>query len=152
MSPTIFRYKGCRFFFYSREEKHKHIHIVGKDGESKFWMSLILNCPIIYDLVKIKLQHSQKLLNTVEKKSSRLATSSSEIEVTGISLQGIKILVFNKEYFLPFTSFPWFQQAKIDDILNVEFNRQNLYWPSLDIDLSIDIIEHPDKYPSISNS
>lgn len=38
MSPTVFREKGYRFFFFSREEERPHIHIVSADGESKFWM------------------------------------------------------------------------------------------------------------------
>jgi hypothetical protein len=38
MSPTIFRYKNYRFFFFSREEQRIHIHVVGSDGEAKFWM------------------------------------------------------------------------------------------------------------------
>ena len=26
MSPTVFRYKGYRFFFFSREEVRMHVH------------------------------------------------------------------------------------------------------------------------------
>ena len=38
MSPTILK-KGCyRFFFFSREESRKHIHVVSSDGEVKFWL------------------------------------------------------------------------------------------------------------------
>ncbi len=80
-------------------------------------------------------------------KSEKRGTDTSEIEVSNISLHGFWILVSEKEYFLPFTSFPWFRQAKIDDILNVKlFKNQHLYWPALDIDLTIDIIENPDKF------
>ena len=38
MSPTIFRYKNYRFFFFSREEQRIHIHVLGTDGEAKFWI------------------------------------------------------------------------------------------------------------------
>jgi hypothetical protein len=38
MSPTIFRYKNYRFFFFSREEERIHIHVLGSDGEAKFWI------------------------------------------------------------------------------------------------------------------
>ena len=83
-------------------------------------------------------------------KSDSPGTNTSEIEVTNISLRGFWILVKEKEYFLPFTSFPWFRQAKLDDILNVElFKNCHLYWPTLDIDLTLDIIENPDKYPLV---
>ncbi|MGB5409635.1 MAG: DUF4160 domain-containing protein [Thiogranum sp.] len=38
MSPTIFREKGYRFFFFSREEERMHVHVVSGDGEVKFWL------------------------------------------------------------------------------------------------------------------
>ena len=38
MSPTIFRYKGYRFFFFSREEERMHVHVIHADGEAKVWM------------------------------------------------------------------------------------------------------------------
>lgn len=38
MSPTVFRYKSYRFFFFSREETRMHIHVSCPDGEAKFWL------------------------------------------------------------------------------------------------------------------
>ena len=38
MSPTIFRIGPYRFFFFSREEEKKHVHIVSGDGEAKYWL------------------------------------------------------------------------------------------------------------------
>ena len=38
MSPTIFREKGYRFFFFSREESRIHVHVVSSEGEAKFWL------------------------------------------------------------------------------------------------------------------
>ncbi len=38
MSPTVFREKGHRFFFFSREEDRMHVHILSGDGEAKFWL------------------------------------------------------------------------------------------------------------------
>ena len=38
MSPTVFRYKNYRFFFFSREEIRKHIHVYSSDGEAKYWI------------------------------------------------------------------------------------------------------------------
>jgi len=38
MSPTVFREKGYRFFFFSREESQKHVHVMSGDGEAKFWI------------------------------------------------------------------------------------------------------------------
>jgi hypothetical protein len=38
MSPTVFREKGYRFFFFSREEPRIHVHVICADGEAKFWL------------------------------------------------------------------------------------------------------------------
>jgi hypothetical protein len=38
MSPTVFREKGYRFFFFSREESRTHVHVYCGDGEAKFWL------------------------------------------------------------------------------------------------------------------
>ncbi|WP_277186211.1 DUF4160 domain-containing protein [Caballeronia sp. BR00000012568055] len=39
--PTVFRYKGVRFHFYSNEGNPReplHIHASGANGEAKFWL------------------------------------------------------------------------------------------------------------------
>ncbi len=41
-------------------------------------------------------------------------------EVTNISCNGIWMLIDNKEMFLAFEHFPWFQDASIKKILHVE--------------------------------
>jgi len=38
MSPTVFRERGFRFYFFSREESRMHVHINGADGEAKYWL------------------------------------------------------------------------------------------------------------------
>jgi hypothetical protein len=38
MSPTVFRERGFRFFFFSREEPRMHIHVQSERGEAKFWI------------------------------------------------------------------------------------------------------------------
>lgn len=38
MSPTVFRERGYRFFFFSREEPRIHVHVISGDGEAKFWL------------------------------------------------------------------------------------------------------------------
>ncbi len=38
MSPTILKYKGFRFYFFSREESRPHVHVATADGEAKFWL------------------------------------------------------------------------------------------------------------------
>jgi len=38
MSPTVFRVRGYRFFFFSREERRLHVHVHHADGEAKVWL------------------------------------------------------------------------------------------------------------------
>jgi len=38
MSPTVFREKGYRFFFFSMEESRIHVHVISGNGEAKFWL------------------------------------------------------------------------------------------------------------------
>ena len=71
-------------------------------------------------------------------------------EITNISEHGLWIFLGNKEYFLSFEQFPWFRAASIDQITNVElWHRTHLYWPQLDVDLSVEIISNPRKYELI---
>lgn len=75
-------------------------------------------------------------------------TSTSAAEVTNISQHGFWVLLDERELFLPFDEFPWFKGATVDAILAVEQPAPgHLFWESLDVDLSVDSIEHPAKYP-----
>ena len=38
MSPTVFKWRGYRFFFFSREEPRPHVHVYCSDGEAKYWL------------------------------------------------------------------------------------------------------------------
>jgi len=56
--------------------------------------------------------------------------------------------VDGKEHFLPFDEFPWFADASVRSIGKVERqSSDHLYWPDLDIDLTLDMIDYPHKYP-----
>ena len=79
--------------------------------------------------------------------------TTSAPEVTNISRHGFWVLVDERELFLPFDEFPWFRSAPIDAILNLERPQpHHLYWPDLDVDLTVDSIEHPERYPLKSQS
>jgi hypothetical protein len=69
-------------------------------------------------------------------------------EVTNISQHGFWGLVDGRELFLPVEEFPWFLQASVAAILLVQRPMPgHLHWPGLDVDLEVDSIEHPDRYP-----
>jgi hypothetical protein len=85
-------------------------------------------------------------------KSMMVGKNISEVEVTNISQHGFWLLVNGKEYFIPFSSFPWFKDARVSEISDVvPVNGKHLYWEKLDIDLTIDMIQNPDNYPLIAN-
>lgn len=75
-------------------------------------------------------------------------TATSGVEVTNISRHGFRILVDDRELFLPFDEFPWFAHAPVRAIFAVERPQpHHLYWPELDVDLTVESIEHPERYP-----
>ena len=75
-------------------------------------------------------------------------TSTSEVEVTNVSMHGIWLLAGERELFLPYEDFPWFKDVPIGNILNVEQPTPgHFYWPDLDVDLGFESIEYPDRFP-----
>jgi hypothetical protein len=75
-------------------------------------------------------------------------TNTSEVEVLNISIHGLWLFVKGKEYFLSYLDYPWFKDAKLSEIHNVQlFHDVHLYWPKLDVDLSLESLEYPEKFP-----
>ena len=75
-------------------------------------------------------------------------TSTFPVEVTNVSRNGLWLLVADEELFVPFVHFPWFRDASIEKISVVErHTADHLYWPLLDIDLSVESIRNPDAFP-----
>ena len=71
-----------------------------------------------------------------------------EVEITNISSHGIWLLTGDKELFMAYDEFPWFKDAPVGKILNVEEPTPgHFYWPELDVDLGIESIEHPERFP-----
>lgn len=81
-------------------------------------------------------------------KSKTPGTATLEVEVTNISRHGFWLYLGDRELFLPFEEFPWFEKAPVGAILDVERpESHHLYWPALDVDLAVESIEYPDRYP-----
>lgn len=79
---------------------------------------------------------------------SVVGKNTLDVEVSHISAHGIWLLTENKEFFISYEEFPWFQDAKIRDVFAVEQPRQgHFYWSHLDIDLSVEIIQNPKRFP-----
>jgi len=86
-------------------------------------------------------------------KSAKLGKRISAVEVTNVSEHGFWLLVGEREQFLDFGQFPWFKKASIEDLCNVEMpSAHHLYWPSLDVDLAVESMEHPNRFPLVSKA
>jgi hypothetical protein len=81
-------------------------------------------------------------------KSQQNGTRTSDAEVTNISSHGFWLWLSGRELFVSFVEFPWFRDASIAQITNVQWpSSDHLYWPMLDIDLSVSSIERPEDFP-----
>ncbi len=86
-------------------------------------------------------------------KSAPRGRSTSEVEVGNVSAHGFWLLVGRRERFLSFKDFPWFRDATIGQLTNVELpSPHHLYWPDLDIDVAVESLDHPERYPLVSRA
>lgn len=73
---------------------------------------------------------------------------SISVSVENVTPFGIWLFADLKEYFLSYAEFPYFKDQTLKSILNVTLTHgYHLYWPELDVDLEIDNLENPGKYP-----
>jgi hypothetical protein len=80
-------------------------------------------------------------------------TTTSVAEVTHVSRHGFWLLLDGEELLVSFAEFPWFKQATIEQLTAVEWPSANhLYWPQLDVDLSVESIRHPEAFPLIAKT
>src|SRR5437667_5899045 len=86
-------------------------------------------------------------------KSATLGRNTSTVEVTNVSPHGFWLFLAERELFVPFKEFPWFREASVREISNVQLpSAHHLYWPDLDIDLALESIEHPERFPLVSRA
>ncbi len=84
-------------------------------------------------------------------RSAPRGKSTSAVEVTNVSGNGFWLLLDGDELFVAFKHFPWFRDASIGQLLNVERPApHHLYWPDLDVDLAVESLTNPERYPLVS--
>jgi hypothetical protein len=69
MSPTVFQLGRYRFFFFSREEPRRHVHVRSPDGEAKFWLEPGIELAINHGLSPRELKELEKI---VEEKADEI--------------------------------------------------------------------------------
>lgn len=62
MSPTVFREAGYRFFFFSREESRRHVHVISGDGEAKYWLEPEIELARNYRFTRAQLKTIDRLI------------------------------------------------------------------------------------------
>ena len=83
--------------------------------------------------------------------SKTLGENISPVEVTYILKHGIWLLTGERELFMSYEDFPWFKDAPVKHILNMEeVTPGHFYWQELDIDLELESIEHPERFPMVA--
>ena len=79
-------------------------------------------------------------------------TNAISASVLMINNQGVMISVEGNDYFLSYNRVPWMKDATVHNILNIKMSGKNaIEWPDLDIDLEIDSLKHPERYPLVMN-
>ena len=76
-----------------------------------------------------------------------------DVEVADVSNHGFWLVLETEKLFVPFSGFPWFKDAPIAKLMKVERpHPHHLYWPDLDVDLAVDSIRNPEKFPLVARS
>ena len=86
-------------------------------------------------------------------KSTEPGASTSGVELVNVSQHGFWLLFDEAERYLAFDVFPWFRDATIGQLGRIERPCPgHLFWPDLDVDLSVESIDHPESFPLVSES
>lgn len=77
-------------------------------------------------------------------------TRSTLVSVLMINNQGLMLSVLGNDYFVSYNRLPWMKDARISDVLNVRMSGKHaIEWPTLDVDLEVDSLKHPERYPLV---
>jgi hypothetical protein len=70
------------------------------------------------------------------------------VEVTRVSSRGIWLKIYDKKFFLSYYDFPWFKHKPVQAVMHVkEASPGNFYWPDINVNLGVNSIESPHRFP-----
>ena len=70
--------------------------------------------------------------------------------ITNIERTGFFFLTGDRKYFVSFNDYPVFKKATIEQIYNFREESKGLFhWPSLDADIKLDALKHPERFPVV---
>lgn len=80
--------------------------------------------------------------------SLALGKNISPVEVSHLSSHGVWLLTQAEELVLSYDDFPWFRNQPVKSIIHVEEPApSHFYWPDIDVDLTVEMIKHPERFP-----
>ena len=83
-------------------------------------------------------------------KYSRSGRSTLPVSVGGVNARGFWLVLGTKKVFVSYRAFPWFREFTARELAAVRRPAAyHLRWPEFDIDLAVESIEHPDRYPLV---
>ncbi len=147
MSPKFKEIKGYVFKIFSNEKNRAHIHVFKANKEAKYWLEPRTELAENYGFNTKELSFINEILGKYGNDfKERLQDTSASVLM--INDKGIMISVMGQDYFLSYNRIPWMRDATISDVLNIKMcGKHAVEWPKLDIDLEIDSLKHPERYP-----
>jgi hypothetical protein len=89
----------------------------------------------------------------MQTKSAKPGKTTLGVEVANVSGRGFWLRLAGRDRFMAFKEFPWFRKASRRQLSEVRLQGPgHLYWPGLDIDLAVESIEHPERFPLVSGA
>jgi len=80
-------------------------------------------------------------------------TVTSPIEVVQLTPRGVWLAYHDEEFFLDHDLFPWFRDATASQVFHVqEISPEHFYWPEIDVDLDVERIQHPERFPLVART
>lgn len=87
-----------------------------------------------------------KYMETSSNNNSQLTS----VAVLMINSQGMMLSVQGQDYFVSYNRVPWLRDARVSSVLNVRMSGSRaIEWPELDVDLEIESLKHPERYPLV---
>jgi len=132
---------ASRFVLMTRMLKPHDFAYIYKKGETKMKE---------FRKIFVPLHPNNINMSPVFRRESEYNSASTSASVLMINAQGIMLSVLDHDYFLSYNRIPWMQDAPIRSVLNVQMSGpEAIEWPDLDVDLEIESLQHPERYPLV---
>ncbi len=69
------------------------------------------------------------------------------VQITSIERDGFWLLTEVGEFFVSFEDYPDFRSATLKQIFNFKPSNGDFHWPDLDIDIEVEALQHPERFP-----